>query len=181
MSARYVCDRCGHAFESGDARCPRCLRKSSVRAEGERASSSEAARLAAGDHSQSDTARRGTALVVAIGLCALVLALGALAWPTLAQAGLRIPTLAAAAVAVPLWIHAALTTKTWRAFAVRAALGAGLSAWAAACALLAIVSGAPSAVFTGAVGVCLFAGGIVMVLMWLRRGEEPTPQAGKRR
>jgi hypothetical protein len=169
MSERFFCERCAQDFESVEARCPKCLRKSSVQAKGARTSTSEAARLAAGDHTLTSSGRRAAALVTAIALSAALGAMVLLVWSPLTRSGTAVPAIVAALVASGLWIRAALLdletdARPWVAFAKRCATGAGLGVWAFVCGILALLAGSDLSVpFAVAIGVLLFFGGVVPV------------------
>lgn len=185
MSERFFCERCGQDFESVEARCPKCLRKSSVRSKSAPASLSEAARLATGDHAPTSTGRRAAAFVVAIAMSAVLAALVMLAWNAFVRSGTVIPTIVAALVASAVWIRAALVdleqeARPWLAFAKRCAIGLGLGVWAFVCGILALLAGSDLSVpFALAIGVVLFLGGVVPVLRWMQQAEEPKPPSGK--
>ncbi len=186
MSERFVCERCGQAFESAEARCPKCLRKSSVREASERASSPEALRLASGDRTQTSEGRRASALIVAIAGSAALAALLMLAWVQLERLSVLVPALIACTIAALAWIRAALTegneaARPWAAFALRCAVGLGLGAWAFVAGVIAIATTAGlSNAFTAAIGGLLFVGGVIPVLRWMKRAEEaPTRPPGK--
>lgn len=186
MTERFVCARCGQEFESAEARCPKCLRKSTVQAKSGRGSASEIALLAQGDHSQSSAGRRAIALVAALTLSAGLGALVLLAWSRLVAAGIVVPTLAACAVSCALWIRAALIdgesdVRRWAAFGRRCALGAGLGVWALVAFVTALLATRGlSAFFAIGLGVVLFFGGVLPVLRWMQQKEEPAkPQSGK--
>lgn len=183
MSGRYVCERCG-PFESDDARCPKCLRKSSVREAGERTSASDdAARLARGESATSPAGRRATALVIAVALSALLASGVSLAWGGLGEA--RVPAVVATVLGAIVWLRAALRdapgeARPWAAFARHCAVGLGLALWAFVSGVLALATTADySAPFTAAMGVVVFLGGVVPVLRWMQareaRDEAPAP------
>jgi uncharacterized membrane protein len=179
-SGRFVCDRCETTFDDASGRCPTCLRKSSVREA--RLSASEAARLAAGDHSQTSAARRATALWVAIALTAALAVVLSLAWAWLSATHLSAPALVAAAVAAAAFVASAVREHAgWADFARRCGIGAAVAAWAFVSGTIALVTTAGlSVAFTLTIAVVTFVGGLVPVLQWLRaRDEDPARPSGK--
>jgi hypothetical protein len=186
MAERFVCERCGQAFESSEARCPKCLRKSSVRGAAERGGSSEALQLAAGDHRPTSEARRATALVSSIVGCAALCAPLMLAWTPLVALRIVVPAIVGAVVAGLAWIRGALVTgpdeRSWAPFASRAGVGLALGMWAFGSGVIAVGTTSDlSVVFTLAIGVLVFFGGVIPVLGWLRQREDdaPPPTPGK--
>jgi hypothetical protein len=179
--ARFVCDRCKTTWDEGEARCPRCLRKTSVRTL-DRESSSEAARLASGDQSQTEGARRATALLVAIAANVASGIAVSLAWPTLTSLALVGPAAFAWAVAGASWIGAAVVgVPSWAVFGRRCAIAAALGAWAFVSTTLALVSSSDlSAPFTVGLAAISFGAGVVGCLWWMRSRDEPDePPSGK--
>jgi hypothetical protein len=181
--ARYVCDRCGTTFDAPAARCPKCLRKSTVRETSER-SSTDAVRLAAGDQSQSPAARRATALFAAVVLSALPAFAIAQSWRTLVAFELTWPAIAAACIAAGAFVWTALgltVSDRWASFASRCAVGAAIAVWAFFSGALALsMTDGISVGITLIAAVVLFGGGVVGVLRWLEaRDKTPAPPTGK--
>ncbi len=177
---RFVCDRCKTTWEGSEARCPNCLRKSSVRTLDRE--SSETARLASGDQSQTEGARRGTALLIAV---ALNLASGiamSLVWARITVLPLRGPTVFACIVAGASWIGAALVgVPSWSVFLRRCALAIALGVWAFVSTTLAVASASDLSVpFTVGLAGVAFGAGVIGWLWWKRGPEEPEkPSSGK--
>ena len=176
MTGRFVCERCGTSFDGDDARCPKCLRKSSVRDTQARGAPSEAMRLASGDLSQTSTARRGSALMLAVGFSTAIAIAISLAWPGLVGYGIGLPSSIGASVSAGTFLYAALRDDTdapWRAFARRCGLGLGLGLWAFVSGTFALVStGGLSAGLSLLIGAVVFASGIIVVLRWTQPKEE---------
>ena len=172
--ARFVCDRCKTTWDEGEARCPQCLRKTSVRTL-DRESSSEAMRLASGDQSQTEGARRATALLIAVAASVVTGIAVSLAWPTLTSLSLRGPAAFAWVVAGASWIGAALVgVPSWRVFWRRCGVAAALGTWAFVSATLAVASASDlSGPFTVGLVAVSFAAGVIGCLWWMRSREEP--------
>lgn len=176
--ARYACERCGAAFESDDARCPTCLRKSSVRAVLD-SDDAEAMQLARGEQTPKLRARAlaiGAALVIATLLTELAMRALEVFSPSSVGAAWSVATCAL------FW--AALTTeptRPWTSFARGTAIALLLGAWAfVSTALARAMGGGLSLLFTLVLAVCVFSGAVVPWLLWARRREPETkPSPGK--
>lgn len=123
-------------------------------------------------------------LGAAVALSAALGALVMLAWHWLDARGAALPPLVGWALASMAWVRAALLDREgerpWRAFVKRCAIGLGLGVWALVSAVISLVSTSDlSALFTAAVGVAIFFGGIIPVLRWMQQREEAKPKAGK--